>query len=73
MEQFYYPVGWRDVNGNGHTQTADDINKDKSKADWLVYDEMNPVYRPYIDLAGRRYRVTDSTIFDVMVAIKGMF
>jgi len=60
----FYPAG---------TDNAADVNSGKRVSDWLPYDELNPVYRPYIDLAGRRYRVTDSTIFDVMVAVKGMF
>ena len=52
---------------------VDAIKKGTLEADPGPYDEINPVYRPYIDLAGRRFRVTDTTIFDVMVAVKGMF
>jgi len=59
------------------TQTeADAINKDPNDnvtGDPGAYDEINPIYRPYVDLAGRRFRVTDTTIFDIMVAIKGQF
>ena len=52
---------------------VDAIKKGTLRADEGPYDEINPVYRPYIDLAGRRFRITDTTIFDVMVALKGQF
>ena len=35
--------------------------------------EINPMYRPYIDGTGRRFRVADSTIFDVFVNIQARF
>ena len=52
---------------------VDAIKKGTLRADEGPYDEINPVYRPYIDLAGRRFRITDTTIFDVTVALKGQF
>jgi len=33
--------------------------------------EVNPMYRPYIDTVGRRWRVGETTVFDVFVSLEG--
>jgi hypothetical protein len=35
--------------------------------------QVNPLYRPLIDSPGRRFRVADTTIFDVFVSAVGQF
>jgi hypothetical protein len=49
-----------------------DLN-DNSIVDPNVEEEVNPMYRPYIDAPGRRYRVEESTIFDFFVSAEGRF
>jgi hypothetical protein len=35
--------------------------------------QVNPMYRPYIDATGRRFRVGETTIFDFFLSAMGMF
>ena len=62
----------------GHEQqhfiTAADAGIDVDNKQGITYtreDEVNPMYRPYIDQPGHRWRVAETTVFDFFVAIEG--
>jgi len=66
--------------GFGHEQshyiTFGDAGKnidDQAGIQHTNLGEVNPMYRPYIDGTGRRFRVADSTIFDVFANIQARF
>jgi hypothetical protein len=63
----------------GHEQahfiTFGDAGKEKNNVSGLqrVESEVNPMFRPYIDNVGRRFRTAQSTVFDVFVSLQGRF
>jgi len=62
----------------GHEQqhfiTFGDAGRDIDDQKGITYEnvrEVNPMYRPYIDQVGRRWRVSETTVFDVFVSVEG--
>ncbi len=64
-----------------HFITFGDAGKDLNHDGELNYDpakgdpegEINPLYRPYIDMAGRRFRVEQTTVFNFFFSLMGRF
>lgn len=64
----------------GHEQqhyiTFGDAGRDIDDQPGITYtreDEVNPLYRPFIDSVGRRFRVAETTVFDFFAALEGRF
>jgi hypothetical protein len=62
----------------GHEQqhfiTFGDAGRDIDDQKGITYtreDEVNPLFRPYVDQVGRRWRVGETTVFDFFVALEG--
>ncbi len=59
-----------------HYITFGDLGSNVDDESGVQHDndhEVNPMYRPYIDATGRRYRIGDTTIFDVFASVQGRF
>lgn len=48
-------------------------NSDQPFIEYEREEEVNPMYRPYIDMSGRRYRVGETTVFDFTVDLQARF
>ena len=48
-------------------------NDEDPRIEYNREEEVNPMYRPYMDMVGRRYRVGETTIFDFFVSVQGRF
>lgn len=62
----------------GHEQqhfiTFGDAGREVDNQPGITYTnekEVNPMYRPYMDQAGRRWRVGETTVFDVFASLEG--
>ncbi len=49
------------------------VNKVDPRIEYTREEEVNPIYRPYFDMVGRRYRVGETTIFDFFLSVQGRF
>jgi hypothetical protein len=59
-----------------HVITFGDAGKSGNvvgKLDVKDETQVNPMYRPMIDLTGRRFRVSETTVFDIFLSAQGQF